>query len=176
MSTKPTHATKYGKPSIGCYLDHGNYSVDELNAKTVRLAESYGMPVDAKTLNLLEKVEDTDYGTLYDGNDNGAENEHERLNEEADSAIDWLNEQETRPFLYWANEGEANAFGLWPNVDGAKEDCGFTSSKSNECPPEDYRGEWLHVSDHGNATLYVREDDGPGSDDSYQDEEIWSCV
>ena len=46
---------------------------------------------------------------------------------------------------------------------------GFVSSKSQDYPPDDYEGEWLHISDHGNCTLYVRDLNG-------KDKEIASCV
>lgn len=64
---------------------------------------------------------------------------------------------------------EDNSLFLSVDVDGAKEDCEFVSSKEQDYPPDDYRGEWLHVTDHGNVTLYVRGDDG-------DDTEVWSCV
>lgn len=146
----------YDKPSISCYLDHANYNVDELNRRIIRLAASYGR-IDAQDDALASK----DLTDLTD-------DDSETLNDGADAAIEWLNDQETRSFLYWGNEGEANAFGLWPNVEGAKEDCGFVSSKRQEWPDSDYEGEWLHVSDHGNATLYVRT--------AGKDVEIWSIV
>lgn len=46
---------------------------------------------------------------------------------------------------------------------------GFVSSKTEEYPPNDYEGEWLHISDHGNVTLYVRDLNG-------KDKEIASRV
>jgi len=157
MSTKATNPIVYGKPSIGCYLDHGNYNADELSAEIVNEAVALGFTLDAEAVTLLAMTEEEiaqndDYSQL--------------LHELSEEAIDWLNEQETRSFLYWANEGEANAFSLWPNVDGAKEDVGFTSRREvnedtdpedAERPCADYRGDWLHVNDHGNCTLYVRE-------------------
>lgn len=67
-------------------------------------------------------------------------------------------------------------FGFWIDVDHAKESVDFVSSREQEFPDDDFRGEWLHVNDHGNCTLYVRQDAGAGSDDNHQDEEIWSIV
>lgn len=155
---KPNSQSKsYGKPNFGCYFDHANYNNDELNRRIIRLAAGFGR-VDAEDdeLAAVPLVELTD-------------EQSETLNYSADAAIDWLNEQETRPFMYWANEGEANAFGLWINVDGAKEDCGFVSSRKQESPDADFIGEWLSVSDHGNVTLYIRNADG-------SDTEVWSIV
>lgn len=77
---------------------------------------------------------------------------------------------------FGSHEGDGSDFGYWVNIDTVKEDVGFVSSKSQEFPDDDFLGAWLHVNDHGNCTLYVRETAGAGSDDSYQDEEIWSIV
>lgn len=157
MNTK----TQYGQPHIGCYLDQSDRSATEHDGATVRLAMDYGFQPSPEDLKLLARL---DNDCLSDERDDA-----QSLSELADDAIDWLNGQETRSFLYWANDGEANAFGLWPDVDGAREDVGFVSRRDQDYPDADYRGEWLHVSDHGNATLYVREEDGT-------DREIWGVV
>jgi hypothetical protein len=69
-----------------------------------------------------------------------------------------------------------NSLFLAPCIENVKEDVGFVSGQSEDANPDDsdrpcddYQGEWLHVSDHGNCTLYVRGDDG-------KDTEIWSVV
>lgn len=176
-------AKTYGTPQIGCRLDQSYRNADSHNAAVIRLAIGLGWQPDRQTLNVIAREE---HGALSESRDFP---DSELLCECADDAENWLNDQEARPFLYWANSGDTGAFGLWPNVDGAKEDCGFVSRKTiseetdpddSEYPAPDYRGEWLHVSDHGNATLYVREDrtgifktaDGP----AYIDREIWSVV
>ncbi len=171
----------YGSPSIGCHLDQSYRNADGHNAAVIRLAMSLGFQPDRQTLNAIAREE---HGCLSDSRDFP---DSELLNECADDAETWLNEQETRSFLYWANNGDVGAFGLWPNVEGAKEDCGFVSGQKDDADPDDsdypdsdYRGEWLHVSDHGNCTLYVREErtgifktaDGP----AYIDREVWSVV
>jgi hypothetical protein len=46
---------------------------------------------------------------------------------------------------------------------------GFSSTRESEYPPDDYEGEWLHVNERGNCTLYVRDING-------NDKEIASCV
>ncbi len=182
MKTK--NAQTYGTPSIGCYLDQSYRNSDSHNAAVIRLAMEYGFSPDRETLNLLAREEN-------DCLSESGRSDSEMLCYCADEAESWLNEQETRPFLYWANDGDASAFGLWPNVEGAREDCGFVShsdrNHTEECDPDDaaypaadFRGEWLHVSDHGNATLYVREDcamrpDGAGMT-NFQDREVWSVV
>jgi len=61
-----------------------------------------------------------------------------------------------------------NSLFLVADVDTARNELEFVSRKDKEYPDDDYQGEWLHVSDHGNATLYVRTDG--------KDTEIWSVV
>lgn len=95
------------------------------------------------------------------------ENRAELLSEYADSAVDYLNGLESRSFMSWVFED--NSLFLMADVDSAKDDVGFVSSKAQEYPEDEYRGEWLHISDHGNATLYVRGEDA-------NDTEIWSVV
>jgi hypothetical protein len=164
MTTQKT----YGTPSLGCYLDQSYRNPDSHNAAVIRLAMGFGYEPDRETLNVLAREENKCLVESADRSDS------ELLCECADDAERWLNDQETRPHMYWANDGDAGAFGLWVNVDGAKEDCGFVSSKKKDEPDSDYRGEWLHVSDHGNATLYVRED--AANADGYADREIWGVV
>lgn len=179
--------TSYGTPRMGCYLDQSYRNADSHNAAVIRLAMEYGYEPDRQTLNVLAREENDCLSERRNFPDS------ELLCECADEAENWLNDQETRPFMYWANNGDAGAFGLWCNVDGAREDCGFVSHREigpetdpNDAsyPAPDFRGEWLHVSDHGNATLYVREDapDGPvfegfiNDATPYVDREIWSVV
>ena len=174
MKTNTSEKT-YDAPAMGCYLDQANRNSDSHNAAVVRLAMDYGFEPDRDTLNVLAR-EDCDCLV-----ENDKRSDSELLCWCADEAEEWLNAQEARPFMYWANDGDAGAFGLWCNVEGAREDCGFVSGgEDSDYPADDYRGEWLHVSDHGNATLYVREDragifktaDGA----QYIDREIWSVV
>lgn len=70
---------------------------------------------------------------------------------------------------FGAHPGDGSDFGFWMCENLAEEFDGFVSSKAQNYPDADYRGEWLHVSDHGNVTLYVRGEDG-------EDSEVWSCV
>lgn len=94
------------------------------------------------------------------------ENASEQLSEIGDEAIEYLNGLETRSHMYWTFDD--NSLYLLADVDGAREDVGFVSTKDQDYPADDYQGEWLHVSDHGNATLYNRVDG--------KDTEIWSVV
>jgi hypothetical protein len=69
---------------------------------------------------------------------------------------------------FGAHPGDGADFGYWVDVDSVKEQVGFVSSRRAEYPADDFSGEWLHVNDHGNCTLYVRENGN--------DREVWSIV
>jgi hypothetical protein len=136
--------TKYDFPPVGCYVDESAGSADDCNRRTIEFAQAYG----------------------FKPGRGWHHSRSEGLSCRADSAVDFLNGQENRPFLYW--QFEDNSLFLVPDVDGAKEDCEFTSTEEQDYPADDYQGEWLHVTDHGNATLYCRVNG--------QDKEVWSCV
>ena len=75
------------------------------------------------------------------------------------------------PYFYFGTHpGDGSDFGFWPiEIDEIKEQVGFVSSESQDSPDADFIGEWLSVNDHGNCTLYVRNQDG-------SDTEIWGIV
>lgn len=136
--------------TLGCWLDQANYNIDDLNREVIGIAEGFGFKPE---LDLESEL-----------------NDGEQLDWEADRAIDFLNDMpETPPYCFWAHDGELGAFGLWPAIETARESVAFVSSKEQDYPADDFRGEWLHISDHGNVTLYVRGDNG-------QDKEVWSVV
>lgn len=171
--------SKYPKsPAIGCYFD-GCFGQTYNDIRLIDMALGWGW-VDEDASRLSDIAEDD--MSLEDV---------DLLLEVANDAEEWLNQQETRTGLYWAwDDGN---FGLWVNVESVKEDVGFVSVKSHtdakrldietdpddSCfPPPSYEGEWLHVNDHGNCTLYFREQLGAKEDGScdYKDNEIWSVV
>lgn len=143
---------QYDFPQMGCYCDGAN-GQERNDLRVIEMAVGYGWE-DKHALALLAADELDDEA-------------QELLSYVVQDAEDYLNELETRSYMSWGwQDGD---FGLYPDVDGAREDVGFVSSKAQDYPPDDYRGEWLHVSDHGNATLYVRGEDG-------KDKEIWGIV
>lgn len=149
----------YNNPLIGCYFDDA-YGQTYRDILVLKLAVSYGW-------------EDKDAQEAINASEEELEDEgYEFLADTVLEAEDYLNSLETRPFLYWQrHEGD---FGLYPDVESAREECEFVSGMfRQEYPPEDYRGEWLHVNDHGNVTLYVREMINLCD---YEDKEIWSLV
>lgn len=74
------------------------------------------------------------------------------------------------PYFYFgAHPGDGSDFGFWPiDIDDIKEHVEFSSTTEQEYPNDDFQGEWLHVNERGNCTLYVRENG--------QDKEIWAIV
>ena len=117
-------------PEIGCYLDHGNYTSDELSQEIIDIAVEFGMA--EPELSVPEG--DDDYS--------------EFLHDASEDAIAWLNDTARPPFTYWSNDGQA--FGLWPDIDGAQED----ESVHVNGPKDIYTSYILEINDHGNATLY----------------------
>ena len=147
----------------------------ELEGQTIRngafLACPENYPLRDRCAKLIGEAQDS----FGDDGETLTEQGEEHASELIDSLCDCLSEF-APPFAYFgAHEGDGACFGYWANVQGAREECEFVSSKRQEYPADDYRGEWLHVNDHGNATLYVRED-SPASPDSYADRELWGVV
>ena len=172
--------TKY--PSIGCYINGANQPCDEGTVRLIRLTEDFGRKLDRETSNYCRRVEldcqrkdDPNLNPWFD-----------------DEAVEWMNDNVSVPYAWWGwNDGD---FGLWPcEIEDIKDEIGFVSVKSladaaalgietdpedSDYPPHDYEGEWLHVSDHGNCTLYVREQLGAHPDGSthFKDHYVWSVV
>lgn len=72
------------------------------------------------------------------------------------------------PYIYFgAHPGDGSDYGWWTS-DSLR--CDFDGIKVNDLSevPKGYRGEVLHVSDHGNMTLYVKHSRGF--------KEIWAVV
>ncbi len=93
------------------------------------------------------------------------------VSEMADSALDYLNGLDGLP-PYCSFSFDDNSLFLFPDVESARESVDFVSRKERDettdeddpaFPARDFRGEWLHVSDHGNATLYLRESVNPAA-------------
>lgn len=164
----------------GCYIDASAQSADYLNSRIASFAQSYGYNGDVPIW--------PDW--LSEENQDACNDYSEALNECADECVDWLNMSDSLPYCCWTVE--ENSLFLSVNVDNAKDSAGFVSrgprswdetcfceydehgnidpgSKDPEHPAADFRGEWLHVNDHGNTTLYVRGENG-------QDREVWGVV
>lgn len=155
------NARAYDYPSVGCYVDESHGSARDLNERIIDEAEAYGFDSGE---DFPEDEESDEYS--------------EALNECADEAVDFLNDLEDRIAMSWIIAD--NSLFLAVDVESVRGEVGFVSHddrcKCDECsaddssyPADGYKGEWLHVSDHGNATLYVRGADG-------NDTEVWSIV
>jgi len=71
---------------------------------------------------------------------------------------------------FCSHPGDGSDFGYWPHdIESIKEDIDFSSSAEAEYPPTDFAGEWLHINERGNCTLYTRSEAG-------RDTELWSLV
>ena len=157
------------KPTIGCYIDGANQPQIEGDVRTVRLTEDFGRLLDRETRNFCRRVELKV----------AAERDYETSDDFSLEAEEWLNDNASLTYAYWGwDDGN---FGLWPSVENAKDGCDFVSveslvaARSLETDPEDssyphkdYEGHWLHISDHGNCTLYLRQDG--------KDTEVWGVV
>jgi len=91
----------------------------------------------------------------------------ELINERLMNALDEL----ALPYCYFgAHCGDGTDFGFWPmDIKDIKGQVGFVSTKEQDYPSDGFVGEWLHINERGNCTLYVRDDKG-------QDKEIWGIV
>jgi hypothetical protein len=138
--------------TVGCVIDGACYSADYINLETVLFAQAFGFDADIDSIELGDMSGD----------------DRQELSDLADDALSFLNDLPGLP-AYCSYMFEDNSLFLVPDIDGARESVEFASSREQDYPSDDYRGEWLHVNDHGNATLYVRGENG-------HDVEIWAVV
>lgn len=141
-----------------------------LNGDFLSLPENF--PMRDRLAKLLGKAQDAfaDDGETLADEDNAQEIVAE--------LIDALSEFAPAYAHFGSHEGDGACFGFWPDIETAKECVGFVSSKTQEEPDRDFRGEWLHINERGNCTLYVREDNATDAfaKDGAVDREIWSVV
>ena len=101
--------------------------------------------------------------------DYDSENASEILSE----LFDALNEHAPAYAYFGAHEGDGADYGFWIHSDVFESHGCFDGLRVSDTSevPADYVGEVLHVNDHGNATLYVK-------DKAESDElrEIWAVV
>jgi hypothetical protein len=147
-SVQPENVRKvFGRSFIGCVIDNSSFNADDCNSETIDFAESYGFKYET-----LPSEENEDYSQI--------------LSEVADDAVSFLNDQDCLPYCSFYFED--NSLFYAPSIEMAREDVGFVSSEENEWPSDDYQGEWLHINERGNCSLYVRENG--------EDKEIWGIV
>lgn len=116
--------------------------------------------------------------------DVAADSEYEKLVADAESLTDYDSDEAADilqeltdalevcapPYFYFgAHPGDGADFGFWLSEDALQDFDGLRVSDTSEIP-DDYSGEVLHVNDHGNMTLYAK-DEG-----STELRELWSLV
>lgn len=81
--------------------------------------------------------------------------ESEDADEDLQVLFDALDEYSAPYFYFGAHPGDGSDYGYWLS-EGFEDDFdGLKVSDTSEIPAK-YRGEVLHVNDHGNCTLYVK--------------------
>jgi len=74
------------------------------------------------------------------------------------------------PYAYFGTtEGDGSDFGYWISADSIEDNFDGLKVDDTSAVPPDYRGEVLHVNNHGNMTLYVAASHG-------KLREIWAVV
>ena len=84
-----------------------------------------------------------------------------------DYLFDALNDFPAPYFYFGAHPGDGADYGYWLSEDFEYDFDGLKVSDLSEVP-KNYRGEVLHINDHGNMTLYVKNSRGF--------KEIWGIV
>ena len=114
-------------------------------------------------------------GLVGEAQDCFAENGQEIAEDKEDLASELVNEilpdalsLFAPPYGYFgAHCGDGADFGYWPeDIENIKEQLEFSSTKDQEYPDSDFSGEWLHINERGNCTLYTR--------NNGNDHEIWA--
>lgn len=144
--------------------------ISELEWQTRRNGEFFSDPANFaqrdRLNNLVGEAQDCFAENGTDIDEEKQDLADELVNETLPDALNFF----APPFAYFgAHYGDGADFGFWPqNIEEIKEQVEFVSSESQEYPDSDFSGEWLHVNERGNCTLYVRENG--------QDKEIWGIV
>lgn len=86
-----------------------------------------------------------------------------------ETLFDALNELAPPYFYFGSHSGDGADYGFWLSEGAIEEFDGLRVSDTSEVPA-DYAGEVLHVNDHGNVTLYAK-DEG-----SSELREVWAIV
>jgi|SRR5690348_3830988 len=114
-------------------------------AKNLRLTK-YERKEVSRIAREVSQAEDSETGTAYFESDAAGYDLNETL-------FDILNNHALPYFYFGAHPGDGADFGYWLSEDFENEFDGLKVSDTSEVP-RGYTGEVLHVSDHGNMTLY----------------------
>jgi hypothetical protein len=163
--------------SIGS-ISHGTLKTNDLLSAFISEMESlmlvngdfFSKPENFSSRDLLNNL----IGEAQDcfGDDGEIKEDSEDLAEQLvnEDFPDKFGEYFAPSFCYFGTHpGDGSDFGFWPiDIEEIKEQVEFVSSESQEWPDDDFKGEFLHINERGNCTLYVRENG--------KDREIWSLV
>ena len=133
------------KIEVGCIVDHGRDTAENTMVAVIDYAIEQGYTTDFDYKEAARQAQE-DYT-----NDGRLSSYFDKLVDEEDTAIDWLNEciadgdDLTPPFAYFSNDSDAGGFGLWLDVETA------TLEQPNVEELPEYA---VEVNDHGNVTLY----------------------
>ncbi len=141
----------YKTPAVGVYVDYRYQSAVQTSARVIDIAIRFG-----REFSEVDKQVLADYAKESGCREGPTPETAESMSEIADECCEWLNGQETTPGLYWAFSGEAGGFGLFIDIESAKENADFVSTRKQEWPPEDDDSiVWfLHINERGNCEMY----------------------
>ncbi len=111
----------------------------------------------------------------YASDDDDSDAAREVLTDLADNYLSAL----APPYCYFGNHwGDASDFGFWPiDIEEIKKQVEFVSSNEQGEPDQAFRGEWLHVNERGNCTLYFRGERADiDGNCKIHDTEVWALV
>ena len=144
---------------------------NELEWQIRRNGEFYSRPENCAERDRLNAIVEEANECFGDDGGTIADDKQDIADEMANETLPDALQQFAQPYSYFGSHcGDGSDFGYWPDdIEQIKEQIEFVSSTESEFPADDFRGEWLHVNERGNCTLYVRLNAG-------QDSEIWSLV
>lgn len=97
-----------------------------------------------------------EYRKLINLADRVSENDPDDIGSEVVEELFDALEQFAPPYAYFgAHEGDGADYGYWLSSDAIEYSFDGLKVDDTSEVPRDYRGEVLHVNDHGNMTLYV---------------------
>lgn len=134
--------------------------------RTVDLAEAFAAELDYLDSEALARI-DAEYAEVADAED-WEDIDEETLSWYVGALSDALQEL-APPYAYFgALESDSSDFGFWPDVDALQSDSNVLRVSDTSEVPDDYVGDVMHISDHGNVTLYTAE--------GGRLSEVWSIV
>ena len=134
--------------------------------RAVDLAEAFSAELDYLDSEALAKI-NVEYAEVADAED-WEDIDEETLSWYVGALSDALQEL-APPYAYFGvTDGDGSDFGFWPDIEALDSDSGVLRVSDTAEVPTDYVGDVMHVSDHGNVTLYTAE--------GGRLSEVWSIV